>query len=152
MTEDQVKAIFLLAGIEVQKLHELKNGYGSESYRGPWWLVKTEWGLIQIGWRKRVISIDWEDTGLRIDEKANREYEFHKYPITQDNTTMWNKGIHAWGYGKAVEYLGDFKLRMGQYLYATSPEGMRDLADRKEEYLERERIRAENIAVTHLSP
>lgn len=140
LTKEKVEAMFLLADIQTSGMYEIRNEYGSEEYRGPWWLVKTAYGLIKIGWRKRVINIDWEDTLLRVDENAVIDYEFHKLPLTRDNTTMWDKGIHAWSYSKAVEYLAEMKTRMGQVEYSNSPEGIADLAKRKIDYL------AENAA------
>lgn len=65
MTEDHVRAIFLLAGLSVHKLHKLANQYWPDHpdyaevrRENPWWLVATDAGLVKIGWRKRVISID----------------------------------------------------------------------------------------------
>lgn len=91
MTEAEARALFLLAGWDVTRLHPLRNGY-SESRTDPWWLVETRNGLIRIGWRKRVISIDWESTELR-------------QVITDNDVTKDEQSVHAWGYAKALEYL-----------------------------------------------
>ncbi len=137
MTEEILRALFLLANIEIKKVYRIKNEYYPPADdQSPWWLVPTKWGLIKIGWRKRVINIDWEDTGLVIDKNANKDYEFHKVPITRDDVTQWEHGIHAWGYAKAVEYLVELKLRFQQYEYCTSVEGIEDLALRKKKFLE----------------
>lgn len=130
MTNEEVKAIFLLSGLGATSFYEIKNEYYSSSGE-PWWLVRTEFGLIKIGWRKRVINIDWTDTGLVIDEESDGDYEFHKRPISNDDTTKWESGIHAWGYAKAVEYITNLKVRLGQHQYATSEEGKIDLEKRK---------------------
>lgn len=142
MTEEQVKAVFLLAGLEVKELFKLQNEYWPQHSdfddirrENPWWLVKTEFGLIKIGLRKRVINIDWKDTGVYIDKNAKWEYEYHRCPITRDDVTSWEHGLHAWGYGKAVEYLTELKLRMNQHQYAISEEGVVELAKRKADYL-----------------
>ena len=58
----------------------------------PWWLVRTSRGLIKIGWRKRVINIDWSDTNLRVI-------------VTPDDVTKSVVMVHAWSEEKAVEYL-----------------------------------------------
>lgn len=97
MKEAQAKALFLLAGITVSKLHQLENQYWPKPYtvereNSPWWLVMTPAGPITIGWRKRVISIDWEDTGLRL-------------VVTKDEVTKGDTHVHAWSYVKALEYL-----------------------------------------------
>jgi len=66
------------------------------SFKSPWWLVKTKHGLIEIGWRKRVISIDWSDTPIR------------KH-VTKDDVTKDLTSVHAWSLEKAVEYLKAFR-------------------------------------------
>jgi len=97
MNEEQAKALFLLAGFKVSRLHRLENKYWPEAYveerRGsPWWLAITEFGPIEIGWRKRVISIDWSDTPVRQE-------------VTKDEVTKSDTLVHAWSYVKALEYL-----------------------------------------------
>ena len=100
MTEEQVRAIFLLAGIEVQSVFKTENGCSPGSDR-PWWLVKTRAGLIHIGWRKRVISIDWSDTPIR-------------QVLTSDDVTKSANMIHAYGYASAVGYLGVWRALENQ--------------------------------------
>lgn len=97
MTEEQAKALFLLAGFNATRLHRLENKYWPESYveerrNSPWWLVITEYGPIEIGWRKRVISIDWQDTAARVE-------------VTEDNVTKEKTMVHAYSYVKALQYL-----------------------------------------------
>ncbi len=114
MNEQQVRALFLLAGLEVLRLHELANDYWPESYvelrkASPWWLVETPFGLIKIGWRKRVISIDWTSTPLR-------------KIITPDDVTKSDETVHAWSYAKALEYLTSLRIYLKQQEKA--PEGI----------------------------
>ena len=66
--------------------------YEEEKKNSPWWLVRTNKGLIEIGWRKRVISIDWKDTGV------------HKV-LTDDDVTKGRQMVHAYSEEKALEYL-----------------------------------------------
>jgi hypothetical protein len=103
MNQDQAKAIFVLAGIEVLKMWELPNGYWGKIHNppptGPWWLVKTYAGLIEIGWRKRVISIDWSDTGI-------------SKTVTEDKVTIDLHSVHAWSVPKAVEYLSQLSTQI----------------------------------------
>lgn len=108
MTEQQVRAIFLLAGIEVTGAYKTENGYwpSHPNYdemrrKEPWWLVKTAAGLVHIGWRKRVISIDWSDTTIRQE-------------ITKDDVTKSETLVHAWTYAKAVEYMSHLARLMPQ--------------------------------------
>jgi hypothetical protein len=97
MTEEKVKALFLLADIKVLKLWKLENKYWPSAYvdmimANPWWLVKTPLGLIEIGNRKRVVNIDWSDTSIR-------------KVITEDDVTKDNTMVHAWTDEKIIEYL-----------------------------------------------
>ena len=85
------QAIFLLAGIEVSEWIATPNNY-HYSYNNYWYMANTEYGLIHIGWRKRVISIDWSRTEYRGE-------------ITEDNTTKEPDLVHAWSYISAIEYL-----------------------------------------------
>jgi hypothetical protein len=144
MTEDKVRAIFLLANIPVQNLVKIENEYWQPNpefngirHSSPWWLVAVQYGFIKIGWRKRVINIDWSATPLRIDRNSIPAYEFHKRPITTDEVTEWDSGIHAEGYHKAIEYLTEMDIRQRQWEYATSEEGVKDLSERKRKYDEK---------------
>lgn len=69
-----------------------------------WFKVNTKWGNIKIGWRKRVILIDWSEC----KKKPNGHKLFDDENVTVDDTY-----VHAWGWEKCVEYLE--KLR--KYLY-----------------------------------
>lgn len=97
LKESEVKSIFELAGIKILKIFPILNQYhsggsGEKQYWHPWWMVKTKYGLIEIGWRKRVISIDWEDTNIRTI-------------VTTDDLTKKPEYVHAYSIAKAVEYL-----------------------------------------------
>lgn len=80
-----------------QNSWKLQNPYWPEAYAetivsSPWLLVRTSRGMVKLGWRKRVISIDWSDTPLR-------------KVITADEVTKDETIVHAWGKVKALEYL-----------------------------------------------
>lgn len=97
--EERVRGMFVLAGIEIQSIHQLENKYWPDHAdyddirrASPWFLVQTKYGLIELGWRKRVMVINWEDTNMDAD-------------ITVDQTTKTLRMVHAWSYPKAVEYL-----------------------------------------------
>jgi hypothetical protein len=97
--EEQARGLFAVAGIPVSRMWKLENGYwpDGEHYdqvrkENPWWLVKTPDGMIAIGWRKRVIQIDWADTPIRMT-------------VTEDDVTKSETMVHAYSYGKALEYL-----------------------------------------------
>ena len=98
--KEKVQALFLLSGIEATKLHKLENKYWPDAYVeeracSPWWLAETQFGNIEVGWRKRVISINWEST--RVEAKVLQEAE--------EWITHGPYMVHAYGYAKAVEYL-----------------------------------------------
>jgi hypothetical protein len=111
--EQKMRALFTLAGIEILSVWQLPNDYWPEVLpddwsdqrqvsdflryaeiraSSPWWLVKTYAGLVKIGWRKRVLNIDWSDTPIRAI-------------ITDDDVTKTETLVHAYSDLKAVEYL-----------------------------------------------
>jgi hypothetical protein len=65
LKEETVRAWFISAGFErPEKMHCLVNCYDPER-DDRWWLVKIDQGFIEIGYRHRVISIDWSGPTLR---------------------------------------------------------------------------------------
>jgi hypothetical protein len=106
MKIEEVKALFLLAGIEVQETRQLPNGYWpdhpdyAEIRRNePWWMIVTPFGLIEIGWRKRVIEISWVGTAFR-------------QIVTEKQVTKSEVMVHAWSFIEALEYLTTFRRAM----------------------------------------
>jgi len=79
-------------------VEEISNGYCNSwcCKQKPWFVVTTLIGRVKIGWRKRVISIDWEDSIIK--ESAENLFP------TED-VTKYGRLIHAWSYDKAREYL-----------------------------------------------
>lgn len=107
MKRAEVQGLFALAGIPMLKLWQLPNQYfppretetdeqilqdAVYRFRSPWWLVRIEQGCIVIGWRKRVISIDWSDTDLRC-------------VVTADEVTKDEHMVHAYSIEKTLEYM-----------------------------------------------
>ena len=101
MQKATVEAIFALAQIEILKIKALIDGYGYSPEdsrfievppRGAWWFIKTEKGWIEIGFRRHVYSINWEDTGI-------------KKIVTQDNVTKELTYVHAYSEADAITYL-----------------------------------------------
>lgn len=98
-----VTALFRMCGERPACYIRIPNEYcGTESdcdiCRGnPWWLVEIPGvGVLKLGWRKRVIEIDWSRTGVSVSQDR----------ITEDNVTYHDRGsIHAWGYDKAIAHL-----------------------------------------------
>ena len=79
-------------------VREIPNGYCSQwcCKDRPWFAVVTTVGLIIVGWRKRVLVIDW--TGSDINKTADELFP-------DQDTTMEGMSIHAWNYDKAREYI-----------------------------------------------
>jgi len=81
---------------------EIPNEYCSCEKCASWFIVSTPDGDIKIGWRKRVINIVWLEN-----------YKKFKETFISEETTRFGgdkeKGIHAWGIEKAVEYLSRAK-------------------------------------------
>lgn len=79
-------------------VEEVVNGYDSGAYSRhlPWFIVTTTVGRFRLGWRKRVIHIEWEG----IDKAPTAEVLFPHEDVTKDGRL-----IHAWSLDKAREYV-----------------------------------------------
>jgi len=93
---------------KVYNLSELKftvipNEYSSYEHYASWFIVSTPDGDIKIGWRKRVINIEWLDNYKRFTET------FVSEDVTRGGTLNGVRNIHAWSVEKAVEYLNRAK-------------------------------------------
>jgi len=97
--EERVEILRLFRG-EAIFVEEIPSGY-SQEYGRPWFVVTTRIGRIKIGWRKRVINIDWSET----TNKKKAEELFKEEQVTKGDSYDNSFYIHAWGYEKAQEYL-----------------------------------------------
>ncbi|HAR43489.1 MAG TPA: hypothetical protein DCS07_12795 [Bdellovibrionales bacterium] len=79
-------------------VEELPNGYCSDwcCRHLPWFVVTTEVGRFKIGWRKRVINIDWSET---VGTKTAEEL------FPSEDVTKWEQSIHAWSLDDAKRYI-----------------------------------------------
>ena len=118
MERKQLDALLTLAGIQPVAVHELANKYwpDTDTYAqirrdNPWWLVMTKVGPIVIGWRKRVISIDWEGTPVRGMMTPHG-----------DDVTSGLDHCHAWGYPKAAQYLTTLQSALALAERAATPQ------------------------------
>ncbi len=75
---------------------EIPNEYNNDKH-SPWLLVTTPRGIIKVGWRKRVIVIDWSQSDI-----PTSGIEL----FASEETTKTDKSIHAWSYESAETYLG----------------------------------------------
>jgi hypothetical protein len=101
--KNERKELLSLFGDEKVYVVEIENGY-DKSIPSPWFKVYTTKGPITIGWRKRVINIDWNES----DIKALPTDLFPDEDVTMGGKFGESKKdqyIHAWGYEKAKEYL-----------------------------------------------
>lgn len=114
MDRTDLDAILHLAGIKPLGVWETLNGY-SKSREDPWYLVQTPWGMLHMGWRKRVMEIDWTQTTIRVE-------------ITQDDTTKDPCYVHAWSKARAAVYLRDWRLFAEQ----STAKALRDAAEKAE--------------------
>lgn len=81
---------------------EVPNEYWTDHYGldRPWLLVHTDIGIIKIGYRKRVVSIDWGETCLAA-ESSNAATLFPD--VVLDGDDPYN--VHAWSPEDAREFL-----------------------------------------------
>ena len=95
--ENERAKLIALFGDAPILVREMPNGYCPRwcCTQKPWYTVTTCKGLVTLGWRKRVISITWEES-----VNATAEELFPGEDVTKDGRL-----IHAYGYDKAREYI-----------------------------------------------
>ena len=100
--ESKFKKAFKSADLTPLYIKELPNEYCSNPccYHLPWFIIGSEVGHIKVGWRKRVIEVEYKDSYIT----ANASELFK-----EEDTTTGDTFIHAWGYKKLVEYLKTLK-------------------------------------------
>lgn len=83
-------------------VEDIPNGYCSRACcrHLPWFVVTTEIGRFKIGWRKRVINIDWTET---IVQRSAEEL------FPDENVTKSDRHIHAWSLEDAQRYVNAIK-------------------------------------------
>jgi hypothetical protein len=98
--QSEFHELFARAGIPVKASHLIPDRYWgpSDPFGKPWMIADTSFGPIRIGWRKRVISIDWELPGSKFKVAGDEV-------VGNDRVTCSAALVHAWGHDKAVEYL-----------------------------------------------
>lgn len=91
--------VFAEAGYKQFVLDAIPNEYcGDPTCCGPWFMVRTEAGNFKVGWRKRVINLEWAGEG--IGSERNLLFLFRNEDVTKDSSS-----IHAWGREKLIDYL-----------------------------------------------
>ncbi len=87
-------------GSELIYVEDIPNEYSPFNVN-PWFIVSTRKGRIKIGWRKRVINIDWSESDIR---HLGRDI-FKGENVTGAHYYEMTEYIHADGYEKATEYI-----------------------------------------------
>lgn len=72
----------------------IPNEYSVTDHSWPWIKFCTLGGMIKVGYRKRVINIDWSDTK-----------QHYRHLFEDEGVTLTDTYVHAWGKDKAIEYL-----------------------------------------------
>lgn len=80
-------------------LRPIPNRYGSGEWAGPWFRVIDGFlaGLV-IGWRKRVINIDWSRCAFTVLPSIFED-------VRASGDTVGDTYVHAWDRNKAIDYL-----------------------------------------------
>jgi hypothetical protein len=100
---NRMEDVFAKAGYSKVNLITRKNAYCPCDVCPPWYLAQVDnITPITIGWRKRVINIDWEESGKDLAGL-----------FTSEDVTKGSGYIHAWGYDKAAEYLSKILPALG---------------------------------------
>ena len=102
----EFQTAFIEADLGPIFMEEIPNGYwgvdSPYSVGDPWYTVTTRLGHFKVGWRKRVIHLDWEKTLLK-DAKGRPIHADKLFP--DENVTRFETGIHCWGLASLVSYL-----------------------------------------------
>lgn len=95
-----IEKVFVDAGFPVIFMEPIPNEYFGPndpwSLRSPWYVITTPIGHIKIGWRKRVLALDWSRSTVKVAVDT-------LFP--SEDVTKGDHMIHAWSYAKATEYL-----------------------------------------------
>jgi hypothetical protein len=91
--EAYFKSALADAGFQFVKLASRPNGYMEHPTAPPWFEARTEIGKIVLGWRKRVVNVDWSDAS-KVD----------LFPGCDD--THGSGYRHAWTRDSLVDVLG----------------------------------------------
>lgn len=118
-TKAEFEKAFADAGLTAIFMEPIPNEYhrADDPYAmgDPWYNVATPIGFIKIGWRKRVINIDWTRTILKslVEDKygdgkprpPGGEELFPSIVKDGETTTLGDYYVHAYGYEKVTKYL-----------------------------------------------
>lgn len=100
----------------------IPNGYGDKD-GASWCSVTTLYGVVQFGWRRSVINIDWSDVLKRREATVDDLPGYDRYTARErlraeisgeklfadEDVTKDDTHVHAWGYEKAAAYLATLR-------------------------------------------
>lgn len=113
MTRQEIEACFLLAGITLYAAVPTTNTYpGMQTIRGPVWECHTTLGMIRVGYRKRVIEINWSTIG-DLSAMPNPPEGSYKRFLHEDDVDQGTVYIHAYSLPNVARYLQAFKEVVG---------------------------------------
>lgn len=112
-TKEEFDGILREAGYTELTLVPCRNEYGSVAYRGPWYLFSYKGATIRVGWRKRVIEIDWS----RVDSAALRASIAELF--TDVESTHTDKVVHASNPTEAAQFLSDIRGQLDYHEVAS---------------------------------
>lgn len=110
---------------EMIYVKEIPNQYSQDYVNSPWFQVWTRVGMIELGWRSRVISIDYKATDL--PDAAKAEILF-----ANETSTRSDKCIHAWTNEKAKDYIYRilmFPASLGLMQQHGTPEALKQMEE-----------------------
>lgn len=91
--KDKLMAVALLAGLEYTEVHKLPNAYWPNS-PDPWLLFVCDGGTVTMGWRKRVLHVEWTIGDADAIEDEDLKWISHA-----------SRFFHAWDWIQAVRFL-----------------------------------------------
>lgn len=93
-TKDRILALALLAGVPYTEVHELPNGYLASRTDDPWLLFVCAGRTFRMGWRKRVLHVEWTNGLAAPISEPDLQWISH-----DDNY------FHAWNWPQALTFL-----------------------------------------------
>lgn len=97
--ETTVEFVDLFARAGTGSIRPVPNKYGSGEWRGPWFrAVDGPLAGLVLGWRKRVVSIDWSKCTFNVAPEVFAD-------VKASGDTVGDTYVHAWTLDKAAEYL-----------------------------------------------
>ena len=95
LTRTNFEKAFAQAGYTKVNLITRKNEYCPCDTCTPWYTAQVAGSLpFVIGWRKRVINVDWSESGVALG-----------HLFEEETVTKGLYHIHAYGYDRLAEYL-----------------------------------------------